>query len=439
MNPDELEATRNIVRLVSFDIKGFSPNQSPEVRRSQLASWAEVFGIDNITALDKIFTGSKVHLIKKGFHLSYTLNGNDLEGYLGRMNTDFHIDVMGYAVRKLREREVLQLGAKLAVQIDDGALQLRFPPGTPHHTQIAALEYIEAVYKYFSMEISWDKTYVSGRMYVFLNELFVDGRRMTPGVKAFLRIRHTERSEISNFLRDHNKVISMVSGALKAGAPGHVLYMRYAMELGARIQKWRGRVTFTSDEAVLIAVTPVAFGGLGAVSLLQLSANITDHAVTTSLGHMKALAFNDRFTVETIDKILNRPIKERSPLAILRAADSFSVEGPTLTDTKEQTYAEAALRSRVKNPLVAAAFETSTDSIEEWVAANFLEGNAAPRSTVDKVYAMTGLKSIDTIVAKFTRARTILTLLGFKRAAVLYKAYLREFAEVCKAMISTMK
>jgi len=436
---DELEHARNEYVTISFDIAGWSPRQNPRLRKIGLEKWAEAFGVPDIMSLDKIFSNGKVSYIKKGFHMQYGLKGNDLEGFLGRLNTDLHIDIMGYAIRKLREKNVLGRGAKLAVLIDDGACAIQFPRETAKDMIVEGLNFIEKVYRYFGLEISWDKTYASKKFYIFLNELFYEGIRITPGIKAFLRIRDTGDTGVGCFLRQSNKVGAMVQGAVRAGTPIHLAYFKYCWEMGRLIGKWKGSIQMNADEAVLLAFTPISYGGLGVYTHMSFLGNVEDEATGAALGHIKSIAHHDKLFCEHINKMINRDIAVRRPLDLLRAPTSYSISDPTLTDTKEIHHAEKALRLKAKNFVVLDALSVTTEDLEKWVVDTVSEWSGLRLETLEMMYNACPLAFVDGILSKFKRARTVLALLGWKKGVVLYKAYQREFKDVVAATLSAMK
>lgn len=430
---DDLEHHQYEYRLMSFDIKGWSPNMSPEVRRLQLDKWATAFNRPNIRALDRIFTDSEVFWIKKGVKQSYKLNGNDLEGFVGRLNTDVHIDIMGYIIRKLREANYLHVGAKLAALIDDGVCALKFPKGTAHNTMVEVVNKVADAYRYFSFEISWDKTYVSEHMYVFLNEVFYKRRKITPGVKAFLRIRIKRQKSIACFLRDHNQMQGMVRGAVQAGCPNHLAEMKYAWELGKLIHRWKGREPLRFDAAVFLSFVPVAYGGLGAVPILHMLANIADDATTTNIGHLKAIAYNDRTFANVVNQKLNKPIAAKSSLSTLRAPLAYHIDGPHLTDTKEAVLLERALHSRVRNPLVRSALDTPLSVSEQTVATIMKAMPTQRKAYAQHIYDSLPISLIDSIKNKFQRSQAIAQMLTPQDCVRVYGMYRIEFLRVIRA------
>lgn len=437
----ELERAQSTYVHISFDLEAWSPRQNPALRRLQLAKWAEAFGKQYIHAIDDQFTKAKVYFIHKGIKQEYQLQGNDLEGYLARVNTDLHVDIMGYAVRKLRERGVIQAGAKLAVQIDDGLCVLRFPPDTPNQTVIDAVGVIEQIYEWFSLKISWDKTYVSRRLRVFLNELEYDDIRITPGVKAFLRIRREGADGIRCFLREVNKAAGHISGAIEAGCPPALAWMKYAFEVGKSILDWTRRqpIKPTPDEAALWAFTPVAFGGSGCLSMLQYSSNCTDNATAAGISILKAIATYDPVTRPTINKIINQPILARSPSSTIRDPMKFRIEGHTLTDLLEITYAKAALRGRVQHPAVLEALALS-DSLASLMKDQTYEAFIGTRGkALELAYEASLLSTLDSLLLRFTRSSTVISLIGSRNALRVRTRYIRNLRDTLHQFLMVIR
>lgn len=417
---------------VSFDLAGWSPRQSPKLRQVQLRKWATAFNVPYITEVDKQFTGAPVHYIHKGIHQKYTLAGNDLEGYLGRLNTDLHIDIMGYAIRKLRDRGDIETGAKLAVQIDDGLCVLRFPRGTPNQDIVAAVRFIEKVYAWFSLEISWDKTYVSRRLRMFLNEIEYDDIRVTPGVKAFLRIRADRADGIRCFLRETNRAAGQVSGAIEAGTAPMTAWVKYAMEIGKSYLDWarHTKTRYTPDELAVVSFVPVAFGGYGCMSMLQFASNCTDNSTAAGISILKAIATYEPLSVPVFNAFISQEIAAKSGLAILRDPASFHIVAPHLTDNLELPHAKRALSFRVRNPLVREAieFEAGFDA-DALIAALPPIGDTRGKA-LELAYSSTPLAVLDHILNQFTRASSITALIGFRLAVRVYRGYRRQFHQV---------
>jgi len=426
---------------VSFDLAGWSPKQSPELRRLQLDKWADAFGVDYIREIDRQFSDASVHFIHKGVHQKYQLQGNDLEGYVGRLNTDLHIDIMGYAIRKLRDAGFVDAGAKLAVQIDDGLCVLRFPKGTGPARIVDAIRFIEKVYTWFSLEISWDKTYVSKHLRMFLNEIEYKDIRVTPGVKAFLRIRTERVPGIRCFLREINKAASQVGGAIESGTSPMVAWHKYAIEVGKCILDWNRHhhTKLSPDEAALWSFVPVAYGGAGCMAMLQHASNCTDNATSTGLSILKAIATYDNVARAPINAFLNQPIQTKSPLSTIRDPVSYHVEAPHLNDTVEISYAKRALRTRVKNPHVRDALELSLTVNESEIGHGLPPPSDTRGKALELMYAATPLAVLDKVVLQFSRSGTITQLIGFRNALRVYFGYRGQFRRVMANAISLLR
>jgi len=418
--------------FISFDLAAWSPKQSPLLRQLQLSKWAEVFDKDYIKAADDQFSLGTVHYIRKGLHQSYALKGNDLEGYFGRLNTDLHVDIMGYAINKLRRDGFITRGSKLAVQIDDGLCVLKFQPDTPNERIIEAIHQLEKIYEWFSLEISWDKTYVSRYLRVFLNELDYEKVRITPGVKAFLRIRRGGDQGIRCFLREHNKAAGHVSSAMQAGCRGQLAWLKYTMELGKAILDWHRRRPnkLTPDEAALWSFIPVSFGGCGALSLLQHSCNTTEDGTAAGISVLKSIATYEPHLRMPINSFLNQPLKQKTQMALLRDPTKFKIEGPTFSDLLEVPFAKRALRAGAKHPLVLEALAISDDfanSLEYYKIEDV--GNTKGKA-IELGYKSSLLSYLDNLILKFTRSSTVVQLIGGYQSLLIRKRYKGQFNRV---------
>jgi hypothetical protein len=435
MGTEMEHAISNIV-LVSFDISGWSPRMNPALKRSQELLWSKLFGYKELQNIKTYYENVNVSWVKKGVNKTYKLNGNDLEGFSGKMNTFMHIDIMAYAVRKLREAKLLTGGAKFAAQIDDGICALPFHKNVSKEKIKEALQFIQDVYKFFSLEIAWDKTFVSKEMYIYLNDVFYKGAKTQVGLKAFLRIRAQEDSSEMSFLGQKEEIEGMVRGAVTAGVNVDIAFLKYAWELGKLVRRWKPKsdfVTLANAEVhAFQSVIPTNFGGYGVSIPLWMMGNIVDDIATASIGALRAISFYDKLARDKINKIIQQPIAKKSPLQILRQPTSFKIEATTLTSTKENTFIELALRKVTKNQLVSSALEVpQEDIVKEFVSIFDSEVNVR-KELIAAYYKSSPLFIIDWIIGRFRRSRTLISVLGYKVYAKLLCWYKLEYLTVIK-------
>jgi hypothetical protein len=399
---------------VSFDLEKFSPKQGRELKRAAYKMWSYAFGLPHVEKLLKVQTGSRLAFIKHNIHHEYLNPGADLEGYDAKTNTAAHIEVMAYGISRCRSLGLLQKGAKLLALIDDGGMSLEFPAEATDADIWKCINCIEGVYNMVGLRISWDKTFVSEHLFQYLNEVYYKGFKVTPGLKAFLRIGKPVDVPAKTIADDLDAVGGEVQGAIKAGAAYRTSYLAYCFEIFRILKRWSRYKVKLESRHVLCCMAPVAFGGLGVRSMLQLSTNESFNPVSSSLGNMKAFVHYYQENREVINALLNVSMRTMTADSFVRAPRAIRADTRTLNLQRFSNQMREWILKEARNPYVKAVL-ASTDQQSSKVLAEQVK--ALPQVSAVGLQAVSNVRpetAVDSLVSKLQRSQTAADLLGFK-------------------------
>jgi len=411
---------------ISFDLEKFSPAFNLAVSKQLDAHWAEAYGVPEIAQASKILTEGSIHYVKGNFHHEIKKHGSDFEGFFGRRNTMYHCAVMGYAVNRLKHAGILEGQSYFASLIDDGLLRVMLPKeGLRDHVK-ELKRTLELIYSHGSLTISWDKTFVSSRVCVFLNEVRVFGRSFTPGMKAILRIANRSDDICPSLLSDLALVASTTRGAVTAGALPTGAYAMYALSVGDAIRRWSKGKIKTDIVHVLRMYLPARMGGLGLVGLLSLAGSLVHDDMVEALGVMQA--FGTRFPImrDAINKLVNVNLTTQDELA--KFANPSKMKSRDTTIKADRGY------QKIKHYLM---FNAHLPAIEKYQ--NFLKGEMSDRDSMipqapaklaveirERIWKASPYHVIEAVASKFLKSTSALV---FVPRRVLYKAMIANKTE----------
>lgn len=298
--------------MISFDIDKFSPGLPIKVHKKLDALWSEAFGVEKIKDYSRILTEGKIHYIKRNVHHTIDKKGADFEGFFGRKLTMYHCAVMAYTVRLLREKGITSGPAMFAALIDDGLLSVNVPTQKFVENIQEIKKTIEKVYLEAGMRISWDKTFISSKLAVFLNDIRVYGRTIAPALKAILRITYKSGEEIRSLPQDLQYLEGTVRGAVTSGAMMLPLYGIYIAHVVDCLNRWgmEGRRMF--GPFVLKVFLPFEFGGIRLQNVITLSGSITSENLEEQLGILEIIGYRIPDLRIAINKFLSVSLQETS-------------------------------------------------------------------------------------------------------------------------------
>jgi hypothetical protein len=410
--------------MMSFDLEGFSPMQSPRFKERALRSWSRCFATPEFDATAKIFTESTLVFDKFGVNDSFKMVGNDLEGFHGRLNTAAHIDLMGYAVFKLKELGLTSGAAGLEVLIDDGLLRIDIKRGTDHKFLKEAVAIIDSIYHFSGQNISWDKTFVSQVMCQYLNRVYYDGIEVTPGAKAFLRIGKNQECAIPTLADELMAHAATTRGAIQSGTHHIMAYYAYIVETYKSLKRWglKHEDSGNLDHLAFALHVPIGLGGLGISTLFGLSTNESLSAVQTGIAAMKMVVFRFPGYRQLANTFLNAPLRPLTTEGILRNPMAFRTTYRCLNVRRFANVAKAFVLKNSTNALIKEAnrgtFNEADDTILRIIAADSNISELKRKHLWD----MTISSHLDTVIGKLQSSSTAAALIGSKRAILIFAA-----------------
>jgi len=406
------KAVRKI--LVSFDIEKWSPRQNPKLKKEAYRIWSHAFGLKHIPSLLKVFTGSRLAFIKHNIHHEYVNKGQDLEGYDAKTNTAMHIEVMSYAISTCRRLGKIKHGASLLALIDDGGMSLEFPHDATDEEILDCINCIEGVYQMVGLRISWDKTFVSEKLFQYLNEVYFCGFKVTPGLKAFLRVGKDVDVPAKTISDDLDAFAGQIQGALKAGASYMMAYSMYIFEVYRTLKRWSRYKTPIEDRHVLMCLTPVAFGGLGVRSLVQLCTNEAFNPVTAGIGNLKAFVFYYPANGQLVNQMLNAKMREMKAENFVRAPKAIRANTRTLNLQRFENTMREWLLKETRNPYVKSVLSLSFDESHHVFCERVVSQKEVSAMGLQALSSISPSAAVDMLAKKLQRSQTAASLLGFK-------------------------
>lgn len=423
---------------ISFDLEKFSPRMPAEYKDLTFGVWDEVFAQPNIGAVRDYFNNMEVHYLHEGIKQSYVVNSIDMEGQSATVNTCMHTDLMAMSMRKLRQAGLCRESGRLAVFVDDGLLGIPFPNDITKADIIRSLNIIDATYQFYGMKISWDKTFVSTRLAIFLNELYYDGVNVTTGVKAFLRMQPTKLEDELSVSGKLKGLTGMALGCIQTGIPPYFAKIELLREVTILLMRnLKGIHKLTKMSPELYAwylVVPVQLGGLGLPFTETLAKSPNPDPVGEFLSCAWYIALTQAHLKPLLNDLLDQPMRVRKDIDILRQPSSVRVAGRTITESKHIPYVLAEVRSQAKHTTLRPMLHL--DMLE--VASTILDalGNDVDEAEVTATYKMSPIFVVDNFLAKFKRSSTLMGILKPRIKFRLISRYMTELTIVTNQFVT---
>jgi len=408
----DLELNRKV--YVSFDLDKWSPKMNPALKEMSYEQWAYAFGLPHINKLLRVTNNSRLAFLKHNVHHEYVNPGQDLEGYDAKTNTAMHIEVMSYAISVCRRKKLLEKGARLLALIDDGGMSLEFSRTTTDEEIWKCILQIEEVYNMVGLAISWDKTFVSELLFQYLNEVYYRGFKVTPGLKAFLRIGKLNDVPGRTIMDDLDAIAGEAQGAIKAGAAYRTTYSAYIMEVFKTLKRWSGYKSELGDAQILCCLFPVALGGLSIRSILQIATNESFNPLSASIGNLKAFAHYYQANAPLISTLLNTKMRQQSPQAFLRAPQSIRTEGQSLNTQRFAIQMKEWVINNARNPYITTVLAASDTDTSNNLACRMLEMKVISGVSVKTYAELQPDEAVNKLVSKLQRSSTAADLLGHR-------------------------
>jgi len=420
--------------MLSFDLEGFSPMQDPVFKERAMSTWSEVFDEPSFDATARIFTDTTLEFHKFDVTDTFKMIGNDLEGFNGRMNTSAHIDLMGYAVYKLKKLRLTRGAASLEVLIDDGALRIEFPFSNSDSHVENAIKVIDKVYKFAGQKISWDKTFVSRVLMQYLNRVYYDGIEVTPGAKAFMRIGKKQEVAIPTLIDELMAHGSAARGAIQSGSDHFLAYHEYIVEIYKSLKRWGYKPHHEShhDRMSFALHIPVGLGGFGISNLHGLSTNEGFNSMQAGIASMKMICHRFPGYAQMANLYLNAGLRDMSEDAVLRNPTAWRTKLRCLNLRRFENSAKAKVMKTSANALIKSANRGDFDSVDDAIV-GYIAGTRSLSEIKRKLlFDMSSGSLIDSIVGKLQSSTTAASLLGKRRCMVILIANKSEARQLIK-------
>jgi len=421
--------------FVSFDIEKFSPYLPTHIHRRLDEQWAEAFGVPDLNEAHRIFTQGNIHYVKGSIHHTFAKMGVDFEGFAGKKLTIYHCAVMGYVARTLRVRGITNQPCRFAALIDDGLLRVVLPKANFSAHKQAALRTIETIYRQAALRISWDKTYASSLLAVFLHEIRIAGRSITPGLRAVLKVSNRSDAARPSMLDDILHLRSTISGALVAGALPVSAYIIYTYHMYDLIKKWAGDHDKVRHTAAIQCFVPVQLGGLGAESMTSLGGSVSHTQLADCVGRLKLIGIRYPEVRNAIKVLLSGKMRGRTGVAELLNPGGIVVEGPHLRNDRLQLAVERNLVAKVSAPVFRALVPVLEAESGDILATLINSRARIPVPLREAVYNMTPGALVKKISIKFLRARSARTLINVNKFRNINYANIRDAEAVLKTFV----
>jgi hypothetical protein len=406
----------NICRkvFISFDLEKWSPQQSPRLKTLAYEKWGYAFGLPHIKALLKVHNGSRLAFIKHNISHEYINPGQDMEGYDAKTNTAMHIEVMSYAINVCRRKGLVTKGAKLLCLIDDGGMSLEFDINATNEEILNCINMIEKVYQMVGLRISWDKTFVSEKLFQYLNEVYYNGFKVTPGLKAFLRVGRPIDMPAKTIVDDLDAIAGELQGAIKAGSSYMMSYSAYAFEIYRVIKRWGRYKVKITDRHILMCLTPVALGGLGVRSMIQLCTNESFNPLAAGIGNLKAFVTYYRRNAPLVNALLKTRMRETTADTFLRAPRAIRVEGRTLNLRRFENRMRDWIKKAAKNPYITSVLAAAAPMTDQTFVSRIAQMKEVSAIGLQALSDLRPDTAVDQLIGKLQRSQTAASLLGFE-------------------------
>lgn len=425
--------------VVTFDLSKFSPKSSPGVTKEYHEFWAKVYGVPAIASLYEVGCKSKITHNTSGIEYTYQNPGCDLEGFRGRMMTMFHADMLSAAVRLARERGYLVGRSKLAVFIDDGALKVAVVGrgAVARRNAIAFLEVMKEVYAAAGQDNHPSKTVLSQTGGEILATLYYKGLAVPQGVKAIMKLAPNYENAAATFPEEVDSLYATAQGAVKAGCDWVVTYKMLIESIVDNLQRWNRAASKTCHptRTAIRLMTPKSIGGFGAPSLQSLVTNAAVNATVEGLGMLNRTCRRYPEHQLEILPIITAPVVKRNALAVLRDPLRIRTTAPVMIENRLTMTVVRWLEENSKEYSAFMAAYRAEPLIDHAtkLAEALLAGGVVSVPVLRRAWDATPLHFVESVVGKFKRSATIISLIGYRELTRLRKKNMADLLSILEA------
>jgi len=399
--------------MMSFDIASFSPQQSRSFKDDGFSSWEHVFDLEDVSNVKSVFYDTQLNFCKFGVNDKMDMNGNDLEGFVGRMNTATHIDLMGYAVYVLRRLKLVNDPPALEVLIDDGLLKMNVVRGKVNE----AIKVIEAVYEMAGLKISWDKTFCSKVLCQYLNKVYYDGIEVTPGAKAFIRIGKQQDVAVPTVIDELEANGSTARGSMQNGSDHRLAYFAYIHANFKSLCRWgmKNRSETGVSRMAFMSYVPVGLGGFGFSNLYGLTTNESFDSMTSGISNMKMICCVFPDYARMANSLLNVGVRNMDTVGILRNPHSMRTKYRCLNTRRFANVAKAYIMRNSVNTLISTVAHGGLDDADRDIMRTIENTSDIDEVTRVALWKMSMMAFVEKVVAKLQTSRTAAAVIGSRR------------------------
>jgi len=346
----------------------------------------------------------------------------------GASNTWLEIVAQGLTTRLSREKGLVRGKSVFLSFIDDGLRKFTIEPRNRDQDAVhrAAREVIEDVIfglRVLGRELSWDKTFVSHDMFVILNELVVDGAFISSGLKSFCTLGDLEQKEVMTAADYEQLYFGKLRGAHGVGAPIDLCNYTYVFEV--LVSHFRMGINLQDNHKMthfdyrLFCMTPIALGGAGLRSALQMACNEVASATKEGLGNLCRLSIDYPIVSICVASIINQPFQELDPVDFMRDPEQFHVYEPRIKTQRMAAEVRQHLRDMARNELSISYIERDREGMEVMKKMGTLMKAIADVSALEVrlCYASSPIAFIDEFVQKLASSTTLAEMVP--RSAIL--------------------
>lgn len=413
---------------MSDDKAKYSPKMDPQSQQIPADFFAELFDLPAIKAFGPIMYHCNLYYRVHGHLVSYNSNGTDREGMRGASNTWLEIVAQGLTTRLSRERGLVRGKSVFLSFIDDGLRKFTVETRGRNEEEIfdaARLVIKDVIFglRVLGRELSWDKTFISRDMFVILNELVVDGAFISSGLKSFCTLGDLELKEVMTAADYEQLYFGKLRGAHGVGAPIDLCHYTYVFEV--LMSHHRMGVTIQNNRKIsrfdyrLFCITPIALGGAGIRSALQMVCNEVASATKEGLGNLLRLSSDYPVVAVCITSIINQPFQKLDPVDFMRDPEQFHVEEPRIKTQRMAAEVRQHLREMAQNELSLSYVERDRIGMElmRKMGSLMMALGDSSASEIRHLYASSPVAFIDEFVQKLASSSTLAEMIP--RSAIL--------------------
>lgn len=257
-------SAENELYFVSFDMSEFSKRFPMELVNEIGEVFAELTGDNELAYLDVIFRAGVVVHSTRGYEGVFAGVKGGFEGFLNFVWTASHVTIMELALLEIQKQGVVMAYS------DDGLLEFIVPKTAPVAEKKLIVDVIQETYANLGLTFHISKTLISTNTFEYLGLIAKDGRFVDTWGKSLAMMGIMEqRDAFTPFMDIINTYVSQATACITALCPVDLIY--YHMFVDVVLAMMRRIKRLNIDEAIVIAVLPKSFGGLGVPNQIELS------------------------------------------------------------------------------------------------------------------------------------------------------------------------